>query len=110
MAFSFVCYLQKSFFLKIDLRSNIHPHEIVSDGIAAVITASNGDILENLRGEKNIMNVTTSITSKVIFSYIVDGGVKNILKRFILAFTLTPTFQFSLQLIQQVFQNVLNLL
>ena len=110
MAFSFICYLQKSFFLKIDLKSNIHPHEIVSAGIAAVIIASTGDILENLSGEKNIINVTTNIISKVIFSYIVDGGVKNILKRSIFALTLTPTFQFFLLLVEQAFQSVLNLL
>jgi hypothetical protein len=76
-----------------DLISTIHPQEIDRAGIAAVITASNGDMLENFKGPKNMMKVTVSIRNSTIRSYIVDGGVKNIFAISILTFIFTPAFQ-----------------
>lgn len=68
MLFNNYYFLQKSFFLKIDLKSKIHPHEIDKAGIAAINIDSKGDIFENLNGEKNIINVITNITNKIIRS------------------------------------------
>lgn len=59
-------------------RSTIHPQEIDSDGNAAVIAASKGDIRENFNGVKNIINVITNIRNNVMRSLISYGGVKNI--------------------------------
>lgn len=88
----------------------IQPHEIDMAGIAAVNTASNGEICENLKGAKNIIKVTTNIKNSEIRSYIVDGGVKNIFAISIFTFIFTPTFQPHFLPIQLSCLNVSNLL
>lgn len=105
-----VYFLQKSLFLKMDLRNIIHAQDIVNAGKAAVTIASTGDILENINGLKNIINVINIVKNNVIRSNILDGGVKKILAISIFTFIFTSTFLFSLLLVQLPFLNVLNLL
>ncbi|MBB6217302.1 hypothetical protein HNQ80_003421 [Anaerosolibacter carboniphilus] len=89
-------FIEKSFFLKIERRSTIHPQEIDREGSAAIHAASKGDIFENLNGLKNIIKLITNIKNNVIRSNIVEGGFVKILKISIFTFILTPTSQFFL--------------
>jgi len=102
-------FLEKSFFLNKDLRSTIHPHEMVNAGKAAVNTASRGDVCENINGLKNNMKVIAITRNNIIRSIIVDGGVRKIFLISISTFTFIPTFQSFLLLKLLSFRSVINL-
>lgn len=74
----FPIYLQNSFFLNILRSSTSQPHERLNAGNAAITIPFIGEISVNMTGPKNIMNTTTIMTTSVIFSFMVLGGVKNI--------------------------------
>lgn len=72
------CHLENSDFLKIDRRNTIHPQEMESVGRAARKSAFSGGMDVKLIGAKKSTNTITIMTSRLILSFFVLGGVKNI--------------------------------